>query len=217
LWEDFRIESATSELPGFQWSTEPLATDALPVGDLEASSAWRLNIMMIGEKVGDYSGKVKLQVTPLSGGESVERELVVKGRVRAAISFAGRSLNSEKGLDLGLIRRGKEFKRSLIVRVRDETGHRMDVLDVKPKSLRATLETTKVPGAYRLTLVVPADSQVEMFDREEQHGYVQVGDPENQAFHNWLPLYGAIVNPATIISIAELYRSETILKFKNRC
>jgi len=106
----------------------------------------------------------------------------------------------------------------LIVRVRDETGHRMDVLDVKPKSLRATLETTKVPGAYRLTLVVPADSQVEMFSREEQHGYVQVGDPENQAFHNWLPLYGAIVNPADeSLASPEFVSLETILKFKNRC
>lgn len=195
LWEDFRIESATSDLPGFQWSTEPLANEDLPVADLEAVSAWRLNVMIIGQQVGNYKGTVKLKVVRSSGGDAVERELAVEGRVRSPIAFIGDDLNAEKGLELGLIQRGKAFNRSLVVRVRDGSSRKIAILDVQPQNVQATLEPMKQPGAYRLKLSVPADSDVELFNREDKHGFVQVGDPKDRSFHNWLPLYGAIINP----------------------
>ncbi len=197
LWDDFRIESATSDLPGFQWSAEPLTNEELPVSDLAASSAWRLNVMVVGNQVGDYQGQVTLKVTPTSGGDTVERVLAVTGRIRSPIAFVDDALNSKTGLNLGLIPRGQEFTRSLIVRVRDQGDRQIEVLDVKPDKLRAAIEPTKQAGVYRLTLTVPADSAGEVFDRPDKHGYVQIGDPDDKGFHNWLPLYGAIVNPPT--------------------
>jgi len=198
LWRDFRIESASSELPGFQWSAEPLTNEELPASDLEARSAWRLKISTLGSQVGNFEGKVKLKIVPVSGGQAVERELVVAGRVRSLIAFADEELHPEKGLSLGIIPRGKEFNRSLIVRVRDGATRKIDVLDVQPKELQATLEPMNQPGAYKLTLRVPAESGVAMFDREDKHGYVQIGDKNDKSFHNWLPLYGAIINPPAI-------------------
>lgn len=195
LWDDFRLESVTSDLPGFQWSVEPLPNDALPLADLEVASAWRLNITTVGQHVGRYEGKVRLKVAPTSGGEPVERELAVEGRVRAPIAFTHEALDGEKGLDLGLITRGQEFTRSLIVRVRDDQVRHIDVLDIQPKELQASLVPTRQRGAYRLTLTVPPDAGLSSFDRKDKHGFVQVGDPQDKSFHNWLPLYGAIINP----------------------
>ncbi|MGV3486530.1 MAG: DUF1573 domain-containing protein [Planctomycetaceae bacterium] len=195
LWEDFRIESATSDLPGFQWSVDPLPGDALPVADLQASSAWRLNIMTVGQHVGPYKGNVKLIIVPMSGGEPVERELAVEGRVRAPIAFTHEAIDGQKGLDLGLITRGKEFSRSLIVRVRDEQVRQIDVLDIEPKALQASLAPTRQRGAYRLTITLSPEAALTAFNRPAQHGFVQVGDRQDPSFHNWLPLYGAVINP----------------------
>lgn len=198
LWDDFRFESVTSDLPGFQWSVEPLPTEALPVADLQASSAWRLNIMTVGHQVGPYQGNVKLKIVPSNGGDPVEKELAVEGRVRAPIAFVHESLDGEKGLDLGLITRGQTYSRSLIVRVRDDQFRHVDVLDIEPKALQASLVPTRQRGAYRLTITAPSTAELAAFNRQEQHGFVQVGDPHDRSFQNWLPLYGAIISsPAT--------------------
>ncbi len=194
LWDDFHVESATSDLPGFQWSTEPLTNADLPQGDLEAKSAWKFTVSCIPTKVGRYAGEVQLKVVPTSGGEPVDRELTVVGTVRSAISFQDPDLDQGKGLVLGLIRRDSGYERSLIVRVRNAQDRQIEVLDIKPDMLSAELVATGQPGAYRLTLKLADDAAVFAFDREDQHGYVEVGDPNDNKFKNWLPLYGSIIN-----------------------
>ena len=76
---------------------------------------------------------------------------------------------------------------------RGDVSRELAVLDVKPDELQASLEPLSQPGSYRLTIKIPADCPFVLFNGDHQHGYVQVGDPEDPRFSNWFPLYGAVV------------------------
>jgi len=194
LWSDFVIESVTCDLPGFQWVAEPIGVDELPSGDLDAKSAWRLKLSALPSQYGKLAGLAKVSITPIDGSETVEREINLAGKVRVPISFSDPDLDVKKGLDLGLMVRGTEHRRSVIVRLRGNTGRELAVLDVMPKQMKAELEETAQPGVYKLTMIAPADASPVLFNRTNSQGYVQVGDPEDKKLMNWMPIMGAIVN-----------------------
>ena len=196
LFDDFVVESATSDLPGFQWAVEPVEVTVLPRGDLDAKSAWKLKVMSTPQKVGDFSGKVDLTIVPTAGGEKIERQLSVSGKVKSPIAFVDPEIHDTYGLPLGIMQTGKEHRRSIIVRLRDDVDRAVEVLMVKPDQMRAQLEPTGRPGAYRLTLIAPADATPVVFNLDSSHGLVQVGDPNDKLFTSWMPVTGAIISPA---------------------
>ena len=67
------------------------------------------------------------------------------------------------------------------------------MIDVVPKLLQTKLDPSGREGFYKLTLTVPQGVDTESFNREDQRGYVQIGDPKDPRFQNWFPLYGATV------------------------
>ncbi len=197
LWQDFVVEDVTCDLPGFEWAVDPIETKDLPEGDLEAVSAWRLNLAALPTQQGAFSGKAKIFARPSSGGELIEREVSISGRVRSPISFHDPELHQESGLDLGIMVRGTEHRRSLIVRLRDNPNRTLTVLNVLPGELKAELEPTKQEGVYRLTLIAPVDAKSVMFNGTHPHGYIEVGDANEPNFMSRMPLTGAIINPQT--------------------
>ncbi len=194
LWSDFVIESVTCDVPGFQWIADPIGVNELPVGDLEAKSAWRLKLTSLPTQYGEFAGAAKVVITSIDGGETLEREIKLGGRVRTPISFSSPEIYTDKGLDLGLMVRGTEHRKSIIVRLRGNSDRKLAVLDVMPKQMKAELEATTQPGVYKLTLITPADASPVLFNRSNSHGYVQVGDPEDKKLMNWMPITGAIIN-----------------------
>lgn len=194
LWDDFIVESAVSELPGFQWSAEPITNAELPQGDLNAKSAWRLKLIAIANKPGPFSSKVHLKIAPTSGGVAVEREVLVGGKVKRPIAFVDPEISTEKGLEIGVVHCDSDFQRSLSVRCRSIGDRTVQVIDVMPKCLKAELVSTKNPGLFRLDISLASGAKPEAFDRGDKRGYVQVGDPNDKNYQNWLPIYGVLAN-----------------------
>ena len=72
----------------------------------------------------------------------------------------------------------------------------IDVLDIQPAELQATLTPMSTAGSYQLTITVPADCPRVIFNTDHKRGYVQVGDPQDKDYSNWFPLIGAVVTLA---------------------
>ncbi len=193
LWDDFEVLDAECELDGFQWHAEPIDTTAAELFDKEARSAWRMRVFAASETFGKFEGELKLTIRPSNGGETVTRLLDCVGHVRAPIGFSSPDLHREQGLDMGTLVAGQEHRFPLIVRCRGDVTRDLEVLDVKPEGLSTSLEPLSKPGSYRLTVTVPADCPSLIFNADQQHGYVQVGDPRDPSFSNWFPMYGAVV------------------------
>ena len=194
LWDELAVTDVSADLPGFQWSTEPVdpAVEAELV-DTEARSAWRVTVSVLPQQYGSFSGQAVLQIVPPSGGEMITREIQVHGGVRPAISFQSPDLHRHEGLNIGTLVSGEAYDFPIIVRQRSELNRRLEVLDVMPPTLRAKIDPLSTAGSYRLTVTVPENSASVMFNRDQQHGYVQVGDPRHPEFSNCFPVYGAIV------------------------
>ena len=155
---------------------------------------FRSKLTSLPSQYGKLAGAAKVVITSIDGGETIEREIKLAGRVRTPISFSDPDLDDKKGLDLGLMVRGTEHRKSVIVRLRGNSDRKLAVLDVMPKQMKAELEATTQPGVYKLTLITPADASPVLFNRSNSHGYVQVGDPEDKKLMNWMPIMGAIIN-----------------------
>ncbi|MDA8744742.1 DUF1573 domain-containing protein [Rubripirellula amarantea] len=193
LWEDFTISDVRHEgLKEFTWFAEPSDTKIAALGDANARSAWRVNIETVAYDYGTYGGSLEVDIEPVGGEEKVTRTIKVEGKVRAPIAFKSPLLDKDYGLNFGTVNSGKEHNYHLGVQVRGTQPKSLAVLDVKPDELKASIKKTKTEGQYRLTVTVPEDCPNVIFNRKDQHGYVQVGDPSNPEFMNWFPVYGGV-------------------------
>lgn len=193
-WHDFSVVDVEGDLDGLEWYAEPVENDIPQLRDREARSAWQIRLLGLPNRYGDYEGRLSLTVKPGNGGDEIVRTLEYGGKVRAPIGFYGPAIHKNDGLDIGTVVAGKEHQFHLLVRARGAESRKIEVLDVKPSELTATLAPLQAPGAYRLTVSVAADCPLVVFNAHEQHGYVQVGDPQDKGFSNWFPLYGAVVD-----------------------
>ncbi len=192
IWKDFRIVNATSDLKLFDWYAEPMEPGDPELIDDQATCGWRVRIWTTAMEYGHYSGTVALSIET-GDGDVIERSIDVKGRVRPPIIFHSPEIHMTDGLDLGTRFSGKEYQFHLLVRVRGELNRHIEVLDVQPPELKASLAAQSKEGNYRLTLTIPADCPMVVFNIPEQHGYVEVGDPNDRQFKNWFPIHGAVV------------------------
>ena len=200
LWEDFAVLDAEAELNGLQWSVEPVVLGergALPEAglfDAEAKSAWRVHLWVLPETSGAYEGDLTLRIAPVRGGASVERTVRVAGKVHSLISFIHPDLRRSEGLDLGTVVSDEAHQFQLVVRERSGENRRLAVLDVEPDVVTADLQPiASRPGNHRLTLIIPSGCPTTRFHLDSQHGYVEVGDPDDPGFSNWMPIRGAVV------------------------
>ncbi len=193
LWEDFEVASIDTELKGFQWSAEPVAPDDISLFDAEARSAWKVNVSSSGNPRGRFDGSMTVTINPVDGSQPVTRVVNGHGKVRAPISFISPDIHYREGLNIGTLTGGKEHLFHLVVRSRGDDQRELKVLGVKPDQLQASLQPMSQPGNYKLTLRVPEDCPMVSFNQNTQHGYVEVGDPNDKSFSNWFPVMGAVV------------------------
>ncbi len=192
LWKSFTVENIECDLDGFEWNAEPVASHVPELVDREARSAWRIRVFAFSESYGEFKGNITLTVRPDTGAADVVRSLACAGKVRAPIGFYSPDIHKTEGLDIGTVVSDKEHEFHLVVRSRSDHDRKIEVLDVKPEELSASLTPLSQPGSYRLTLTVPAGCPMVVFNADQQHGYVQVGDADDKSFSNWFPLYGAV-------------------------
>ncbi len=189
--EDLQIVDVECDREDFDWHAEPIS-----IGDpnLEAKSAWLVRVWTTCMEYGKYSGTIKVVVKPdAKTQKEVAQELTFKGKVRSPVNFYSPEIHKSDGLDIGTLIAGEEHQFHLLVRLRGDLEREISVLDVEPDELQASLAPLTTKGDYRLTLTVPADCPMVVFNKSQQHGYVEVGDPQDKYFGNWFPLHGAVV------------------------
>ena len=126
--------------------------------------------------------------------QMIVRDVAYLGRIQAPITFQSPQIDMRNGLDIGTLRSGEERSFHVVVRTRNSSGRDIDILDVEPDALEASLKPLSVEGSYRLTLTVPTDCPMVVFNVAQQHGYVRVGDPDDDRFSGGFPVYGAVVD-----------------------
>jgi len=193
LWDGFEVVDVTSDLENLDWYAEPLPLSHSSLADKDPKSAWRVRLELPVVTSGEFSGTVTLKIQPASGAEAVTRTVDVSGKSRSPIAFLHPEI-SARGLDLGTMVTDKDHVHKLTVRVRGDRSRRIDVLDYEPKILDVDIEATDQEGMHVLTIRIPKGTEITDFSRADQHGYIQVGDPEDPSFENWFPLYGVVVN-----------------------
>jgi Protein of unknown function (DUF1573) len=195
-WDDFTINDTTfgDSLGGTEWYAEPIEVTDARLADCGAKSAWEVHLSTIQMEYGSFAGELKLVADPCNSDKVQERTIDCAGNIRAPINFYGGDIHPKTGLDIGTVVATQAQVFHLVVRQRGEGDREIAVLDVEPKQLQASLEPMDgAPGNYRLTLKIPTDCPTLVFNAEQKHGYVQVGDPADKRFSNWFPLHGAIV------------------------
>ena len=126
-------------------------------------------------------------------GEEVVQEFSLKGKVRSPIVFISPKLDKRDGLNIGTIQSNEESKEYVGVKIRGDEWRELAVLDHRPVELNASLRKLKLKGSYQLTLTIPKDCPTVIFNRNDHHGYVKVGDPKDPQFSSWFPIVGAVV------------------------
>ena len=191
-WDAFDVNDITSELAGFDWVATPM-DDAEKLQELDCRSGWAVTVEASGSKTSDYCCTAAVSVTG-PDGTSVDREVTFVGKMRAAISFYSDDLHSHEGLDIGTVRSDRDHQWFIHTRVRGPHRPPLQIIDVKPDALQASIESLDDDGReYRLTLTIPAGAERAEFNRSDAQGYVNVGDPATIGFDNWFPIHGAIV------------------------
>lgn len=192
LWSDFEIKDVSCDLRDFQWVAEPLESHDVAIGGEDARSAWRVRMWTFRQDYGQYESNITVRIEPVGGLKSVTNSIAATGSVKPPISFYSPGIHNSDGLDIGTLVSDKEHQFHLVTRVRSTEKRNIQVLDVKPDVLRATLSPTQRNGNFRLTLTVPKDCPTTFFNLDSHHGYVQVGDPDDKNFSNWFPLRGVV-------------------------
>lgn len=193
LWNRMTVESVTSDLGLFEWNAEPIDVDSPEVKDKNSRSAWRVTVFTTALEYGKYSGTIEITASPGDGNDQVTRSVACSGKVRAPIGFYSPDIHSREGLDLGTMKSGELHQFQVVARVRGDVDRKIEVLDIKPDVLSASLEPMSQKGSYRLTITVPKDCPMVLFNSNHKHGYIQVGDPMDSKFANWFPIMGAVV------------------------
>ena len=194
IWNKFEVEKIECAAEGFTWYTEPVDPSDPRLADKESAFAIEINVLTTPLKHGRFSGNLEIQIRSEDGTKTLERTIAYAGKTRAPVSFYSRDIHFQEGLDIGTLTNEKSHHFNLVVRTNGDTSRKIEVLDIEPKTIKATLTPLKTPGNYRLNLEIPKGSPTTIFNMPEKHGYVQVGDPaDKQHFSNWFPIHGAVV------------------------
>lgn len=194
VWKEFEITQIESDLPIFAWHAEPVSITESELDQTHATSAWRVRMQTTMMDYGHYTGRLDLSIRT-NDGVTHQHSIALAGRVRPPIIFHSRELHVTDGLDMGTMFSGKPHQAHILVRLRGDLNRPIEVLDIRPTELKGELQYLGTPGNYRLTLSISPDCPMVVFNRGDQHGYVSIGDPNDEQFKNWFPIHGAVVPP----------------------
>jgi hypothetical protein len=194
VWDDFELTEVNCELPGFFWDIHPISSTHPKLRDLDFASAWEIEFSTTGGNRGPFQGEAELVFVGPDPLQPMRRKISLAGKVRAPINFYGPDLHQEKGLDVGVLTNNESHEFPIVVRLRGPQTRSIEVLKVEPKGFSARLESID-DRQYRLVLEIPQDCPQVQFNRNDLHGFIEVGDPHDKTYSNWLPLYGAVVAP----------------------
>ncbi|MDV6029014.1 MAG: DUF1573 domain-containing protein [Phycisphaera sp. RhM] len=173
-----------------QWVTVSEPIDAPTLGGRSATAASRITVEMEAKDYGHYSDQLELTVE--IDGRQQQCKLDFGGRVRPPIGFYGPKVDRRTGVDFGTVENDEQHDLFVVVRSRADRSRKIVVLDIEPKELLAELQPLETEGSYRLRISIPKGCPYRRFNLAEQHGYVQIGDPEMKSYSNWLPVYGVV-------------------------
>lgn len=192
-WKELVVEDATANLQVLHWTAEPLSPNEFVGANPSALTAQRIRVWTQSPGHGEINSELKVTLSsPASPTEKIHRTIGLQGKVKPAITFNSPLLDRRSGLDFGIVSTNQEKSLHISVRVRNADGRKIEVLDVKPASLKASLAAAR-NGTHRLTLNIPKGSKPEVFNLTSHQGYVSVGDPNDTTFSSWFPIQGAIV------------------------
>jgi len=186
--------SVESELNGMEWSSESVSPDeTAELAGREARGATRITLKWTGSVAGPYHAKVALQLLVGEQLELIEKETLASGRTHEVLSFHSPMLHSKEGLDIGTLSNSREHVFQVLVRQRAKKTSTLAVLDFKPKLLKPSVQRINEDGDYRLTIRIPEGANASVFNLNQKHGYIEVGDPVDPEVSNWFPILGAVV------------------------
>ncbi|MCS7470354.1 DUF1573 domain-containing protein [Stieleria sp. ICT_E10.1] len=173
-----------------QWVAVSEPIDDQTLGGMSATAASRITVEMEAKDYGHYSDQLELTVE--IDGQEKQCKLDFGGRVRPPIGFYGPNVDRRTGVDFGTVENDEQHDLFVVVRSRADRSRKIAVLDMEPKELQAELQPLESEGSYRLRISIPKDCPYRRFNLAEQHGYIQIGDPEMKSYSNWLPVYGVV-------------------------
>lgn len=192
LWETFTIDDLETTRDELEWFVEPVDLPAPELVDQDPKSAWKLHVSMPLYESGLFSEDVSLRVNPGNGDKAIEKQVKVSWKTRSPIAFLGPEIHKETGYELPTLESNRRHEFPVLVRLRGKDQRDLAVLDFEPEELEVTMVKADRVGDYRLTIAIPKGCPSVTFNRDDKHGYVQVGDPDDPDFQNWMPIHGAV-------------------------
>ncbi len=193
VYENLSVVSLDSSLPEFEWTAQPASDKESELLHSTTKSAVKIRVTCKPTRRGSFDDTIEIALINDSG-EIIERSITCSGRVRASISFYADEIYIGDGLHMGTLNSGKAHEFAIVVRA-DEKDRQLEVLRIEPPELRATIRPLGKTGAHRLALIVPDDCPTVIFNLDKKRGYVEIGDPNDKSYSNWLPIYGAVARP----------------------
>lgn len=196
LHPEFEVKSVTSDQADHEvnWTVVPAPPADQRLDDQAVASAYSLVLSVSPTESGTYQGKLDVKVQ-FPGDEAIRSYPVAyNGKVRPPIGFYGPELDKRLGIDFGSLEGGVQHDFFVTVRSRADKKRKIEVLDHEPKALETELIATKIPGAYKLRISVPADCPNLQYNLDTRRGYVKVGDPNSPAYSSWLPVYLSVAD-----------------------
>ncbi|QDV47246.1 hypothetical protein Enr13x_71550 [Stieleria neptunia] len=190
LGHDLKILDVSCDNFDVEWVAVPEQSAIEQLEGKSATVAKRLTIEIESNDYGSYTGVFDLALE--LDGVAKQVQIEFGGRVRPPIGFYGPIVDRRTGIDFGTVDSREQHDLYVVVRSRADRSRKIAVLDVEPKELQAELEPLETEGSYRLRISIPKDCPYRRFNLAEQHGYVQIGDPEMKSYSNWLPVYGVV-------------------------
>jgi hypothetical protein len=160
-WDAIDIELITCSRDDIQWQLEPAEPTEAP--ELEAKSLCRLTVTVPEGLPEGYLQEVLTCVYRTEAGDTDTLELTLSGKVLRRLAVYGPGINHLGTLDLGLVHRGEELDRRLVLKVRDpqpELG--LGGIEVTPDFVEVNVTPyqtdSQATGLYQLDVHIPASA-----------------------------------------------------------
>lgn len=191
--KELQVTEIHCEAPEFVWAWETIDPRQLKS---EHESLRSAALITVSCSPRDYGASThSLRIESLVGGKKISREVELRSFLKPPISFQHPDIHQADGLSIGTVDSKDASSFFVTVRVRSRQEHSLDVLKFKPDFLNVSLNpNAKLDGVYKLEITVPKGTQTAQFNRDDHRGYVQVGDPKDPNFSDWLPIEGAVFN-----------------------
>ncbi|MEZ6091515.1 MAG: DUF1573 domain-containing protein [Pirellulaceae bacterium] len=129
-----------------------------------------------------------------SDTESILREIPVRGRIPRRLVLFGEDLNTESGLQMGIMPSGKPYEKRLVLRCRGEKQPEvLKIGNVEPEIVSAKLEPMQREGYYTVIVSIPENAPMTIFNTPQSQGRLEIESDVLPSGKMVVPLIGAIV------------------------